>query len=85
MQQANSHSGKHLKAGSLLLIALGSFLTLFAFSFTSATTDKAFKRGDDRLMQMFDSGVYLNTARTILSIRDEAGTHETSENSRAKL
>ncbi len=85
MQQANSHSGKHLKAGSLLLIALGSVLTLFAFFFTSATTDKAFKRGDDRLMQMFDSGVYLNTARTILSIRDEARPHETSENSRAKL
>jgi len=81
MQQANSHSGKS-KHGNVILIALCSVLVLFSFFITAATTDKAFKRGDDRLMQVFDSGVYLNTAKAILNIKD---VRKKADNSKASL
>jgi len=41
---------------------------LFFIPAQRATTDRAFKRGDDRLMELFDSGVYLKTAKTILKV-----------------
>lgn len=82
MQQANSHSGKS-KAGNVVFFALCAALVLFSFLLTATTTDRAFKRGDDRLMQYFDSGVYLNTARTILNF-DQIASKNDKSNPRLK-
>ncbi|HNB21104.1 MAG TPA: hypothetical protein PKZ32_01720 [Candidatus Melainabacteria bacterium] len=70
MQLANSHTEKKRTSG-YILIALIGVLVLFSFFVTALTTDKAFRRGDSRLVQLFDSGVYLNTAQTILEINQK--------------
>lgn len=44
------------------------FLVVIGFSFflSATTTERAFKRGDDRFVELFDSGVYLISAKTII-------------------
>ncbi len=65
MQKANSQSGKQRRFGALILVALFSLVVVFSFFLNTSLTERAFRRGDDRLMELFDSGVYLNSARTI--------------------
>lgn len=85
MQQANTHREKTSKTGSAILIALCSLVVLFSFAITTATTDRAFKRGDDRLMQLFDSGVYLNSARTILKIKEDKTAESQVNGAKARM
>lgn len=85
MQQANTHREKTSKTGSVILIALCSLVVLFSFAITTATTDRAFKRGDDRLMQLFDSGVYLNSARTILKIKEDKTAESQASSAKARM
>ncbi|MCC7530441.1 MAG: hypothetical protein IT342_18090 [Candidatus Melainabacteria bacterium] len=55
----------------MVLVALFLLVVVFSFFLNTSTTDRAFRRGDDRLMELFDSGVYLNSARTINKINAE--------------
>jgi hypothetical protein len=81
MQKANSQSGKQRRIGAVILVALFLLVVIFSFFLNTTTTNHAFRRGDDRLMELFDSGVYLNSARTINKIDAE---NETNKKARQK-
>lgn len=81
MQQANSHSEKQTRTSQVILAAFLLLVVVISFCLAAATADRALKRGDDRLMQLFDSGVYLNSARTIIAVDAE---NETNKKARLK-
>lgn len=76
MQQANSHSEKQTRASQGILAVFLLLVVVISFCLAAATADRALKHGDDRIMQLFDSGVYLNSAKTINAVDAENETHK---------
>lgn len=82
--QANSQS-KGLQSKSKFVLA-GFFLLVIcsAYFVSASTTERAFKRGDDRFVELFDSGVFLMSAKTILQINEEKKRSATGQASKAR-
>ncbi len=76
MQQANSHSEKQPGISRVVLVVSFLLVVFISFCLSAASADRALKRGDDRLMQLFDSGVYLNSARTVNAVDAENETNK---------
>lgn len=66
--QANSQSHSSSSNSKIALVLFFLLVIGLSYFISASTTERAFKRGDDRFMELFDSGVYLNSAKAILRV-----------------
>ncbi len=62
------------KAGIVILIACVLTAAASSFAVSAANTDRAFKRGAYRLVEIWDSGVFFVSARTLIALSSKSTT-----------
>ena len=73
MHKVNSQSRLQAK-DIIILLACALAVAVSSFSISAANTDHAFKRGANRLMEIWDSGIFLISARTIIAAKTKSSS-----------